>query len=223
MTTTAQETFIATAPGQSFNPDNAYGLQCKDLPDAYCIALFGNWVDTIRPGNGADVFHNANPAYFEKVANNPADSNQLPPRGSILSYAGSSAVPEGHTAITLTADTGGVDVLQQDGYRQVPAHTARLGYENLIGWLIPRLAADSTPAPAGQTLILPASVNSWNVYAEGSTPVRGNQIAALNPEQYGGLSYEIKGWTQPYVALIDTSMFGRVQIYVGADTPAIIQ
>lgn len=143
MTTPVIEKFLAEAPGRSYDPDGAYGLQCKDLVDAYAMFVFGKpWAETVRPGNGNAVFSNANDAYFTKVANNPGNAAQLPPRGAILSYAGSSAVPEGHTAVVLSSDQNGVDVLQQDGYRQVPAHRARLSYAGLIGWLIPKLAND---------------------------------------------------------------------------------
>lgn len=141
MTTPVIEKFIAEAPGRSYDPDGRYGLQCKDLVDAYAMFIFGKpWAETVRPGNGNAVFSNANDAYFTKVANNPSSATQLPPRGAILSYAGSAAVPEGHTAVVLSADQNGVDVLQQDGYRQVPAHRARLSYAGLIGWLIPKVA-----------------------------------------------------------------------------------
>jgi hypothetical protein len=134
--------FISTAIGKWFNPDNAHGYQCKDLIDALCIFLWGSWVDTVRPGNGNAVFANANPAYFTKVANDPGNPNQLPPFGSVLSFAGSAAVPEGHTAIALWADQAGVTVLQMNGYTQVAAHLAVLPYDGLIGWLVPKLNDD---------------------------------------------------------------------------------
>lgn len=141
MTTPVQEKFLTTAPGKWFNPDNFAGYQCKDVPDAYAMFIFGKpWAETVRPGNGNAVFANANPAYFVKVANDPSNAGQLPPRGAIFSIAGNSAVPEGHTGIVLESDRNGMKVLQQDGYKQVAAHVAYLPYTGLIGWLIPRLA-----------------------------------------------------------------------------------
>lgn len=141
MTTPVQEKFLTTAPGQWYNPDNFAGYQCKDLADAYAMFIFGKpWAETLRPGNGKDVYNNASDAYFIKVPNNPKDPAQLPPRGAIGSIAGSAAVPEGHVFVVLSADRNGMKVLQQDGYRQVAAHTAYLPYDGLIGWLIPRLA-----------------------------------------------------------------------------------
>ena len=141
MTTEVQEKFLTEAPGKWYNPDNYAGYQCKDVPDAYAMFIFGKpWAETVRPGNGNAVFANANPDYFIKVANDPKNAGQLPPRGAIFSIAGTAAVPEGHTGIVLEADRNGMKVLQQDGYRQVAAHVAYLPYTGLIGWLIPRLA-----------------------------------------------------------------------------------
>lgn len=142
-TTAVQEKFLAAAPGQWFDPDKFAGYQCKDVPDAYAMFIFGKpWAETVRPGNGNAVFANANPDYFTKVANDPANAGQLPPRGAIFSIAGSKAVPEGHTGIVLEADRSGMKVLQQDGYKQVAAHVAYLPYDGLIGWLVPKLAND---------------------------------------------------------------------------------
>ena len=74
-----------------------------------------------------------------------------------------------------------------------------------------------------QTLILPASADSWRVYPIGVAPIVGNEKAKLAPKKYGGLEYEIKGWAQPDVAIIDTQMFGECQIYVAPNTGAIIK
>ena len=135
------EKFLAEAPGKLYNPDNFAGYQCKDLIDAYAMFIFGRpWSETVRPGNGDQVFANANAAYFTKVANDPRNASQLPPRGAILSFDYKNGV--GHTAIVLASDKGGVDVLQMDGNRQIPAERARLSYAGLIGWLIPKLAND---------------------------------------------------------------------------------
>jgi murein DD-endopeptidase MepM/ murein hydrolase activator NlpD len=75
-----------------------------------------------------------------------------------------------------------------------------------------------------QTLILPASADSWRIYPLDKAPVVGNELKnKLAPKKYGGLEYEIKGWSMPDVAIIDTQMFGRVQIYVAPKTGAIIK
>ena len=154
-TKAAQDQFINNAPGQRFNPDNAYGLQCKDLADAYCITLWGNWQNTIRPGNGKDVFNNSNPAFFTKILNNPNDQNLIPQRGDIIVYSASRAVPEGDVAVVESADIYGVTVVAQDGYLQVPAFRQRRPYilpngAVTIGWIRPKLEPPKSLATPGQ-------------------------------------------------------------------------
>lgn len=148
---------MAEAPGQWYNPDNYAGYQCKDLVDAYAMFIFGRpWAETVRPGNGNQVFANANPDYFTKVRNDPNNAGQLPPRGSILSfdYGDGGA---GHTALTLAADARGVDVLQQDGIRQVKTERARLGYAGLVGWLVPKLANEGALGTFSRVVTVPVA------------------------------------------------------------------
>lgn len=190
MTTPVQEKFLAEAPGRSYDPDGAYGLQCKDLADAYAMFIFGkSWAETLRPGNGKDVFANANPAYFTKVANNPKDAGQLPPRGAIGSIAGSAAVPEGHVFVILSADRNGMKVLQQDGYKQVPAHVAYLPYTGLIGWLIPRLANE------GQLGTFTRIVTANPAMVRTSPRVEAGNIAPAYPQGLArGAVLAVKGY-----------------------------
>ena len=74
-----------------------------------------------------------------------------------------------------------------------------------------------------QILDLPASATSWRIYPMDKAPVVGNECGKLLPSKFGGLEYEIKGWTQPDVAIIQTRDFGEVQIYVAPSTGAIIK
>lgn len=137
------ESFLTTAEGQRFNPDGMYGLQCKDVADAYCIHLFGNWVNTIRPGNANVAFSNANPEFFHKIANNSNDPNLIPQRGDLITWGAMRANPYGHIAIVTAANNSGVEVLEQDGFLNIP--TRKKWYPNYIvggvlveGWLRPR-------------------------------------------------------------------------------------
>lgn len=116
---------------------------CKDLADAYCIHLFGNWVNTIRPGNANVAFNNANPEFFHKIANNPNDPNLIPQRGDIITWGAMRGNPYGHIAVVTRADGSGVEVIEQDGFLQIPARLK--WYPNYIvggtlvqGWLRPR-------------------------------------------------------------------------------------
>lgn len=155
--------WIATAPNTRHNPDGHYGLQCVDLADSYVETLFGlPWRDTIGAVAGAkSLFDTANPEFFTKVENNPADHNQVAPEGAILIWWGSPLNEWGHVAVNVRATAAGVRCIQQDGfaaptkyvthpdgktgayYSDKPAHYADLGWDNpgtgpIRGWLIPR-------------------------------------------------------------------------------------
>lgn len=152
------------------------------------------------------------------------DRSAAPVWGSWAIWSGhSGAYPNGgigHVAQFLRDNGNGTGqfMSQNPG----PYREQTLSMSGIVGYLVAK-DVESGVAPAGGTLTLPGTVDYWRVYPEGVAPIRGNEKAALNPMQYGGLTYAIAGWSQPNVALIDTQMFGRVQIYVGPDTPATIQ
>ena len=134
--------WIANAPGRQIDVDGAYGLQCKDVIDDYCLWLFNDWQNTIRPANAKEAFANSNEEYFEKILNNMSDPNLLPQRGDIIIWGAMVGNPYGHIAVVLGADLNGVDVIEQDGFAQTPARTIRrpwiISGGPVIGWLRPR-------------------------------------------------------------------------------------
>ncbi|WKK71437.1 CHAP domain-containing protein [Rathayibacter oskolensis] len=194
MVTRKQEAWLTSAPGKSFNPDNAYGLQCKDVADAYAIELFGNWVNTIRPGDGRNVFANANPLYFDKIAQNWNDPNLIPQRGDVINWGASKAVPEGHVAVVLSATPSSVTVVQQDGYAQRPASVATLGYvlgngARVIGWLRPKLEEENMTATIDdsavvQLRIINSEVKGWNIDEVHSGALDDREIKAWRGQSW---------------------------------------
>lgn len=72
-------------------------------------------------------------------------------------------------------------------------------------------------------LYLPADATSWRVYKMGVQPVKGNECGFLRPSKFGGLTYDILGYTSDNVAIIQTRDYGKVQIYVAKSTGAIIK
>lgn len=76
-----------------------------------------------------------------------------------------------------------------------------------------KAAATKAVAKKKTYMTLPASATQWGAYRQGAQTVTRNIFAYLVPKQYGGLTYEVKGWTvQNQVALIDIQTFGRVQV-----------
>lgn len=80
----------------------------------------------------------------------------------------------------------------------------------------------TTPVAPKKYLNLPSSASSWNVYPLGKTPTKGNECGKLNPAKFGGLSYEILNTPQANVYTIQTSNFGKVNIYGASSTGATI-
>ena len=153
--------WFKTAVGRGMNPDKAYGYQCKDVADDYCIYLFGNWQNTIRPADAKDAFARSNPEFFVKIANNLNDPNLIPQRGDIIIWGASRANPYGHIAVVESADKSGATVIEQDGFKNTtPAYRAKRGYiyagMPCIGWLRPRSEKiiGYAPAVAGNERVL---------------------------------------------------------------------
>lgn len=56
---------------------------------------------------------------------------------------------------------------------------------------------------------------TWNVYALGTSPVKGNQVGILTPSQFNGLTYEILGYeNNNQCAIIQTESYGKVKLYI---------
>lgn len=141
--------WLATAPGLWMDGDQAHGYQCKDVADDYASKLFG-----VKPGvalgygdakRGLEL---ANKKYFTVVKNDPDNPDLLPPDGSIIVWGGTEkgGLNEfGHIAVVKRRSKTSVTVIQQDGFLQVAAHIATLGYWNegtgyCLGWLVPKAA-----------------------------------------------------------------------------------
>ncbi|UOE58164.1 peptidoglycan recognition protein family protein [Cytobacillus oceanisediminis] len=90
----------------------------------------------------------------------------------------------------------------------------------------PAPAPKPSPAPkpvAKKKLFLPATADTWRVYPTNKAPVAGNEKGMLAPKKFGGLTYEILKSRGNHIYEIQTSSFGRVQIFAGPGTGAIIK
>lgn len=76
--------------------------------------------------------------------------------------------------------------------------------------------------PTKKYLNLKPHVASWRVYPTNVAPVVANSCGSLAPKTYGGLSYEILGNPQADVYTIQTSSFGKVNIYAPRDNDSTI-
>lgn len=87
----------------------------------------------------------------------------------------------------------------------------------------PTAAKPKPSTPKKQTVTLPKTAKEWRVYKTNVTPVIGNECGKLKPSKFGGLTYEILAKPQKDVVTIQTQDYGKVNIYVGKGTGAIIK
>ncbi len=87
----------------------------------------------------------------------------------------------------------------------------------------PTTAKPKPVTPKKQTVTLPASAPTWRVYPLNVAPVVGNECGMLAPARYNGLTYEILAKPQKDVVTIQTQTFGKVNIFIGSGTGAIIK
>ena len=71
-------------------------------------------------------------------------------------------------------------------------------------------------------LNLKPHVSTWRVYPTNVAPIIKNACGSLAPKTYGGLSYEILANPQTDVYTIQTSSFGKVNIYAPRDNDSSI-
>lgn len=170
---------------KTYIADNHGHHNCKDVIDDYCLWLFNDWVNTIRPANAREAFANSNEEYFEKIVNNPNDPNLIPQRGDIIIWGAMSGNPYGHIAVVAGADANGVDVIEQDGFLQVPARLYRRPYVlaggAVIGWLRPRpeKIIGYTPEPISGT----ARKTSSAVNARDDSNTSSDIFQEIDPNQ----------------------------------------
>jgi N-acetylmuramoyl-L-alanine amidase len=89
-------------------------------------------------------------------------------------------------------------------------------------------ASTSTPASTAstgkRTIFLPPTVDEWRIYPLDKAPIKQNALPyRLHPSKFGGLTYDILGEPQPNVYIIETRDFGKVKIYGGPDTDAVVK
>ncbi|WP_172440262.1 N-acetylmuramoyl-L-alanine amidase family protein [Listeria newyorkensis] len=79
------------------------------------------------------------------------------------------------------------------------------------------------PPVTSKKVYLPATASTWRIYGLRVSPVKVNTKAFLKPAKFGGLSYTILKSRGSDVYEIQTSQFGRVQIYASPATGATIK
>lgn len=129
--------------------DGYYGAQCWDVVARYAREKYGCPSFPTVTGGAAGLFTNTAAIikqYFDRVANNPNDANQIPPDGAIIVWGTAWSPIYGHTAIKLAGGRGqNMTVFEQDGNNPGGnAYQKVRNYSGVIGWLVPKNQGVST-------------------------------------------------------------------------------
>ena len=165
--------------------------------------------------------------------NDGYERGQEPKLGAVICFAkgqaGVSSDGAGHVAIVEQINSDGSIVTSNSDYggrrfftRIFTKPYSMRGY-TFQGFIYNPAVKDEVKCETVNKLYLPASASSWRVYDLGVQPIKKNAKAFLKPSKFGGLTYDILGWSMKDVAIIETRDFGRVQIYVAPSTGAIIK
>lgn len=127
----------------------------------------------------------------------------------------------GGLSYKIIEDRGDVKVINTGLYGTVQIYAPRDNDSTITDKPAYNNGASSNVVTNKKYLNLKPHMQSWNVYPLNVAAVIGNQCGTLAPARYGGLSYEIledKG----DVKIINTSTFGKVQIYAPKDNDSSI-
>lgn len=206
--------------------------QCVDLIKEYVNKVYGVPLGSF--GNAIDYYYNTHPNIllkFHKL------TGVAPQEGDIVVLKGLGGNKYGHITIATGHIVGELyEALEQNGSTGSGSglggdsvRKRMIPLSRIVGVLRPKVAAAAgsighieASTSTGASLYLPASAGLWRVYALDQPVKKGYEKAKLNPGKFGGLRYTIVKMLAQNIAVIDTQMFGRVKIWVGPDTPAII-
>jgi hypothetical protein len=137
--------FVAKYDGVRITAPGGIGGQCVDLANEYILEVFGfphEWKNAVE-------WFGFDPAHFDWVHNNPADLNQIPPRGSIMVWAAAAWNGNlGHIDVVLSAGPQNFVGFDQNWPLGANAHHVTHGYAGVLGWGVPKASPPPAPAPA---------------------------------------------------------------------------
>ena len=216
---TVQE-FCNQTINKKIDVDGAYENQCVDLFNYFNKLMNGGVYINCRPsGYAKSIYENrANNGvlnYYDVVPINKMQD------GDWAIWGNCKAAPDSHIAMFRRDNGNDTGVFLSQTYRQVVVEQ-NISYFGLIGALRPKQYASNNIGTT-QKVYLPAAATSWRIYPLDKQPTKGNECGYLKPSKFGGLEYDILGWSMKDVAIIQTRDYGKVQIYIAPSTGAIIK
>lgn len=134
--------FVAKYNGVHIDEDGYYGAQCWDVVARYAREVVG--CPSFPTGSGGAeglyrLFQNPIPQYFDRIANDPNDPNQIPKKGDVIVWNANFSPPYGHTALVISANSAGTTNLEQNGNNPGGASYIKTrGWVGVSGWLRPK-------------------------------------------------------------------------------------
>lgn len=130
---------------------------------------------------------------------------------------------KGNTVTTIEGNTGSP--------RQVKRRNIAWNHNSIVGYARPKWkgvstvqSTKSTSSSNKKTLHLPKTAKLWRVYRVNGPYTVGNEIHFLTPSAFkNGITYEILEEKGGHVYIINTQVKGKVAIYAGPETGAIIK
>lgn len=175
--------FVDAYNNKIVDVDGAYGGQCWDLVAEYSRSVIGvpphdSFPYGLPTGDGcaAGVFKNFPdplPQYYDRIANNPNDPNQVPQRGDIIvwDYSSPGSGGAGHIAIVLSADTNGFTSLDQNWVPQITKQINH-NYNYIQGWLRPK----------GEDMVDGKTAQQWKDFWQQDIDTHNAKIADLQKQ-----------------------------------------
>jgi hypothetical protein len=171
--------FINSTVNQSIDIDNAYGIQCYDLPAKWIIdnnwgtGFYCAWTGGVR-----DLIEHFNEIsgidknQLEVVYNDPNNTSQIPLAGDIIVFDWNQY---GHIGICIDANNNSMTTLEQNigngdgaGYDDRTQIVYNRAYDGTLGWV--------TPKKQDQEIMLKNSIKEAIEKAQYSYPERTNLI-----------------------------------------------
>ncbi len=140
------DAFVSRYNGTHIDEDGYYGAQCWDVSARFAREVVG--CPSFPTGSGGAeglfrIFADPIPQFFDRIANDPRDPNQLPRKGDVIVFMASFSPPWGHTGVCISADSSGVTMLEQNGNNPGGvAYIKKRGWTGVSGWLRPKRGVD---------------------------------------------------------------------------------
>lgn len=185
--------FINKYNGVHIDEDGYYGAQCWDLVARYAREVYGCPSFPTVTGGAAGLFSNTADIikqYFDRVANNTNNANQIPPDGAIIVWGTTWSPPFGHTAVKTSGGIGqNMTVIEQNGNNPGgAAYIKSRNYTGVTGWLVPK---------KGTTIAMPSKqdvVSQFRAF-QGSDPT-AQQIDYYAARAWSVLNEDLLVWNR---------------------------